>query len=107
MKSNVKQWIELASIPITIVVTGQEDNKDRENDKHAEEYSKAEEAFVNNQTGQCGVSNGGIGVPGTEDHYSNPPSVSSYHMLDFALNLIHPLALNPTHLHSKAISPLS
>ena len=28
-----------------------------------EEYSEAEEAFKDDQTGQCGVSNGGIGVP--------------------------------------------
>ena len=29
------------------------------------------------QTIQCGVSNGGIGVPWPEDHYSNPHTVSS------------------------------
>ena len=66
--------IELARISITIVVTGQEDNKGAE-----KEDSRAEErpAFEDDQPGPSGVSNGGIGVPGPEDHCSNPPSVSS------------------------------
>ena len=29
------------------------------------------------RTGQCGMSNGRIGVPGPEDHYGNPPTVPS------------------------------
>ena len=33
--------------------------------------------FEDGQTGHCCVSNGGIGVPGSEDHYGNPPTVSS------------------------------
>ena len=75
--SKVKQCIELASIAITIVVTGQENNKDRQDNKDAEEYHEAKGAFEDSQTGQCGVSNSGIGVPGPEKHYSNPPTVSS------------------------------
>ena len=41
------------------------------------------------------MSNGGIGVPGPEDHYS---TVSFYHLLDLALDLIHP--------HNRALPPL-
>ena len=48
-----------------------------EDDKDAEEYSKAEGVFEESQTGRCGVSYGGIGVSGPKDHYSNPPTVSS------------------------------
>ena len=56
--SKKKQWIELASIVITIVVTGQEDNKNRLDDKDAEEYNEAEKAFEDSLTGLCGVSSG-------------------------------------------------
>ena len=45
-------------------------------DKDAEECNEAEGAFEDGQTGQCGVSNGGIGVTGLEDHHSNPPTFS-------------------------------
>ena len=41
-----------------------------------EHYSETEEAFEDAQTGQSGVSDGGIRVPGPEDHYSNPPTMS-------------------------------
>ena len=63
-----------------------------------EQYSEAEEAFEDDQTGQCGVSNGGIGVPGPEDHYSNLPTMPFYHLLDLALDLIH--------LHGRALPSL-
>ena len=43
--SQAKQWIELASTAITILSTGQENNTDREDDKDAEEYYKAEGAL--------------------------------------------------------------
>ena len=33
-----------------------------------EQYSEAEEAFEDDQIGQSGVSDGGIRVPGPEDH---------------------------------------
>ena len=41
-----------------------------------EHYSETEEAFEDFQTGQNGLSDGGIRVPGPEDHYSNPPTMS-------------------------------
>ena len=41
-----------------------------------EQYSETEEVFEDNQTGQSGASDGGIRVPGPEDHYSNPPTMS-------------------------------
>ena len=42
-----------------------------------EQYNETEEAFEDDQTGQSGVSDGGgIGVPGPEDNYSNPPTMS-------------------------------
>ena len=44
-------------------------------------------------TGQCRVSNGGIGIPGPEDHYSNPPTVSFYHLFHFTPLLSLLLAL--------------
>ena len=56
--------MELVSIIIAIVVTGQEDNKIK-TDKMTKIWknnSETEEAFEDDQTGQCGVSNGGIGV---------------------------------------------
>ena len=64
---------------MTIIVTGQEDNEDaEEKDSTSEEDSGAEEeTFEDGQPGPCGVSISEIGVPGPEDHYSNPPSVSS------------------------------
>ena len=64
---------------MTTVVTGQEDNEDvEEEDGASEEDSGAEEkTFKNGQPGPSGVSIGGIGVSEPEDHYSNPPSVSS------------------------------
>ena len=42
-----------------------------------EECSEAEEVFKGDQAGQCDVSNGGIVVPGPEDHCSNSPIISS------------------------------
>ena len=48
-------------------------------------------SFEDERTGQCCVSNGGIGVPEPKDHYSNPLTLFLlYHLLDFALDLIHP-----------------
>ena len=41
-----------------------------------EQCSETEEAFEDDQTGQSGVSGRGIRVPGPEDHYSNPPTMS-------------------------------
>ena len=54
------------------------------------------------------MSNGGIGVPGPEEHYCNcnSPTVFSYHLLDLAPDLIQPLVLNPTHPHNRALPPL-
>ena len=80
--SKVKQWIEQASIVITIILTGRK--IDREDDKDAEEYNKAKGVLKESQTGRCGVSNGGIGVPGPKDHYSNPPTVSSLSSVRFS-----------------------
>ena len=71
-----------------------------------EEYSKAEEAFEDDQTEQCGVSNNGIGVPVLETIIVIYPLFHLYHLLDLALDLIQPLALDPTHPHSKALPPL-
>ena len=62
--------------------------------------------FEDGQTGQCGVSSGGIGVPWPKDHYSNPPTVSSLPSVNLALNLIQPLTLDPTHSHSGVLPPL-
>ena len=41
-----------------------------------EQYCENEKAFEDDQTGQSGVRDGGIRVPGPEDHYSNPPTMS-------------------------------
>ena len=41
-----------------------------------EQYSETKEAFEDDQTGQSGVSDGGIRVPWPEDHESNPPTMS-------------------------------
>ena len=41
-----------------------------------EQYSETKEAFEDDQTGRSRVSDGGIRVPGPEDHYSNPPTMS-------------------------------
>ena len=49
------------------------------------------------------MSNGGIEAPWPEDHYSNPPTMSFYHLLDLVLYLIDPLALN---LHSGDVPSL-
>ena len=60
-----------------------------------EQYSETEQAFEDDHTRQSGVSDGGMRVPGLEDHYSNPPTMSfipfvrSYSIL-FSLELIHP-----------------
>ena len=43
----------------------------------AKAYSEASGVLKDNQTGQCGINNGGIGVPGAEDNYSNPLIVPS------------------------------
>ena len=40
-----------------------------------EQYSETKEAFEGDQTGQSGMSDGGIRVPEPEDHYSNPPTM--------------------------------
>ena len=40
-----------------------------------EQYSETKEAFEDDQTGQSGVSDGGIRVPEPEDHYSNSPTM--------------------------------
>ena len=45
--------------------------------KKKERLKTEEETFEGSQPGPSGVSNDGIGVLGPEDHYSNPPSVSS------------------------------
>ena len=58
------------------------------------------------QTGRCGVSNGGIGVPGPKDHYSIHPLFLLYHLLDLALDLIQLLALDPTNPHNRALHSL-
>ena len=68
-----------------------------------EQYRVVEEAFEDNQTERCGVSNGGIRVPGLGDHYTNPPTMFIYHLLDIALDFIHTLALNFIHPHSGAL----
>ena len=41
----------LVYIAITFVLTGQENSKDREDDKDAEEYDKAEGAFEDGNVG--------------------------------------------------------
>ena len=68
-----------------------------------EEYSEAEEALEDNQTGQCGVNNG---EPGPEDHYSNPPTVFSLLSVKSRSQFYSHLALDPTHPHNKALPPL-
>ena len=42
----------------------------------SKQCSETEEAFEDDQTGQSGVNDHGIRVPGPEDHYSNPPTMS-------------------------------
>ena len=64
--------IKLAFFAITIAITDEEDYEDAEEDRRSEE-----EMFEDDQPGPSGTSTSGIGVPGPEDHYSNPPSVSS------------------------------
>ena len=55
------------------------------------QFSKTEEAFEDGQIGQSGVSDGGIRVPGPEDHYSNPPIMSFIPFVGSHLILFSPL----------------
>ena len=47
-----------------------------------EQYSETEEAFEDDQTGQNGVSDGGIRVPGPETIIVIHPLYLLYHFLD-------------------------
>ena len=49
---------------------------------------------------QSGVSDHVIRVPGPEDHYSNPPTMSS---IPISLDLIRPLALKLIHPRTRAL----
>ena len=57
-----------------------------------EQFSETEEAFEDGQTGQSDVSDGGIRVPGPEDHYSNPPTMS---FIPFVRSHDHSILFSP------------
>ena len=73
-----------------------------------EQCSETEEAFEDDLTGQSGVSDGGIRVPGPEDQYSNPPTMSFIPFVRSHAILFSPLlsTLELIHPRSRALPSL-